>query len=101
MIVNDLEILELVEDNNRIIGGTFTSTQAIALTSPDSSYAIASGIAVGDTTSTNVRTSALNYKTDLFSASFAFADVSALAITDSNIYLSSNTQISYYFGFKL
>ncbi|KST70335.1 hypothetical protein [Mastigocoleus testarum] len=101
MIINDLDFLGIVEEKNQIFGGMFAKAQAIATTSPYSSFAIASGVAFGDLSSTNVQTSTINYKTNLFSGGFAFADASAAAITNNTVHLASSTSISYFFRFNL
>lgn len=101
MIINDLDFLGTAQEKNQIFGGIFANAQAVTTASPNSSLAIASGLAFGDISSTNVQTSTINYKTNLFSASFAFADASAAAITNNNIHLASSTSISYFFNFNL
>ena len=94
MVIHDLEISELLEANNIVIGGNFSHTNAQTFTSSDSAAAIASGVAVGDEVFTNTRTLASVNKSNFSSINFGFADAEAGAKSNGSSALSSSTSIS-------
>ena len=98
MIIHDLEISELTETKNIVFGGNSSSTSVKAVTSPDSAYSVASGVAVGDKVFTKTKTLTISKETGFSTINFAFASAEAGAKNNKNSSFSSSTGISSNFS---
>lgn len=94
MIIHDLEISELTETKNMVFGGNSSNTSVKAVTSSDSAYSVASGVAVGEKVFTKTKTLTISQKSYLSSINFAFADAEAAAKSNEGSSFSSSTVMS-------
>lgn len=98
MVIHDLEISELTETKNIVFGGNSSSTSVKAVTSSDSAYSVASGVAVGDKVFTKTKTLTISKETGFSTINVAFAGAEAGAKSNKNSSFSSSTGISSNFS---